>query len=396
MNAKSSDEFLDPPRVLCGWPWHKPFENTLPSALPEWPRITLITPSFNQGAFIEQTIRSVLLQNYPNLEYIVIDGGSTDETVSILKRYSPWIDYWVSENDEGQSDAINKGLALATGQWFNWLNSDDYLQPGALFALVSATFSDNPVCVTGVTSNLRNGHVFSSYQAHLPSAPADFLFSLRVNQPGSLLHVASVREVGGVRQDLRLVMDLDVWLRLGLTRGPQAFKQVAKKTAVYRYHETSKTCSGLDVFACEEFVLLTDLALSLGANLPNSIRHFLVSLAGVKTGEWPLPPFALEPPSIESAWLDRMVISDSLLFRAMRASQSESNGLLYRFGQVLNSLDLLLERHSTLDPAQTKAKALLHAMQILGRAEPRFAMAIIRNDFRIPTIRSLARLVFRL
>ena len=89
-----------------------------------WPKISIVTPSFNQGQYIEQTIRSVLLQNYPNLEYIIFDGGSTDETVSIIKKYEPWLTYWVSEPDRGQSHAINKGLKKCTGNYFNWINSD--------------------------------------------------------------------------------------------------------------------------------------------------------------------------------------------------------------------------------------------------------------------------------
>lgn len=96
------------------------------------PRISIITPSYNQGHFIEETIRSVLLQGYPNLEYIIIDGGSTDHTVEIIKKYESQIAYWVSEPDQGQTHAINKGLTRATGEILAYLNSDDYYLPGTL------------------------------------------------------------------------------------------------------------------------------------------------------------------------------------------------------------------------------------------------------------------------
>lgn len=96
------------------------------------PKITVVTPSFNQGAFLEQTIRSVLGQLYPNLEYIVIDGGSTDNSVEIVKRYESHLASWVSEKDRGQAEALNKGFARATGEILCWLNSDDFLLPGAL------------------------------------------------------------------------------------------------------------------------------------------------------------------------------------------------------------------------------------------------------------------------
>jgi len=96
------------------------------------PRITLVTPSFNQVQFIEQTIDSILSQNYQNLQYIVIDAGSTDGTITILKRYEKYFDQLIIESDNGSADAINKGLILADGEWFNWLNSDDLLLPNAL------------------------------------------------------------------------------------------------------------------------------------------------------------------------------------------------------------------------------------------------------------------------
>lgn len=122
-----------------GWPWT---EETDPQIYQiykdyEWPKISIITPSFNQGIFIEETIRSVILQNYPNLEYIIIDGGSKDQTVEVVKKYEPWLTYWVSELDEGQTDAINKGLSISTGEVINWINSDDILAAKALFNIGS-------------------------------------------------------------------------------------------------------------------------------------------------------------------------------------------------------------------------------------------------------------------
>src|SRR5688572_32698700 len=103
-----------------GWPWTGQ-PSRAPASAGDWPRISIVTPSYNQGQFIEATIRSVLLQGYPNLEYLIMDGGSTDDSVSIVRKYEPWLSYWVSERDKGQSDAINKGLDRSTGAMLNWL-----------------------------------------------------------------------------------------------------------------------------------------------------------------------------------------------------------------------------------------------------------------------------------
>jgi len=108
-----------------------------------WPRLTIVTPSFNQSEFIEETIVSVLDQDYPDLEYIIVDGGSTDRSVELIEKYERWLTYWVSEPDRGQAHAINKGFERATGQIAAYINSDDAYLPGA-FATVAQTFARNP------------------------------------------------------------------------------------------------------------------------------------------------------------------------------------------------------------------------------------------------------------
>ena len=131
-----------PPSDKLGWPWTV---ETLPQIYFKgyyYPKISVITPSYNQGNFIEETIRSVILQNYPNLELIIIDGGSTDNTIEILNKYDLWISYWVSEKDNGQSNAINKGLKIATGQLIGWQNSDDIYFPNAFYEIVKAFNKD--------------------------------------------------------------------------------------------------------------------------------------------------------------------------------------------------------------------------------------------------------------
>ena len=123
------------------------------------PKISIVTPSFNQGRFLEETILSVLNQRYPNLEYIVIDGGSTDESVDIIRRYENRLAYWISERDNGQVPAINKGLEQATGDIFAFINSDDVYLPGA-FAAVAEYFENYPECewVCGDTMMFGDGY----------------------------------------------------------------------------------------------------------------------------------------------------------------------------------------------------------------------------------------------
>jgi len=152
-------ELPAPPPGRSGWPWTveaPPAPAALPDGSP-WPRITIVTPSFNQAPFLEETIRPVLLQGYPDLEYIVMDGGSTDDSAAIVERYAPWLAHWASQRDRGQSNAINLGFARATGGWLGWLNSDDCYAPGALRALVEGATRAGATWAGGAVIRFQDG-----------------------------------------------------------------------------------------------------------------------------------------------------------------------------------------------------------------------------------------------
>ena len=151
MRCPSLKDLPAPPAGKTGWPWTE--ETPFPSdENPQgfvWPKISIVTPNYNFGDFIEETIRSVLLQGYPDLEFIIIDGGSSDNSVEIIKKYAPWIAYWSSEPDECQAAAINKGIKHCTGQIFNWICSDDILFKMALRTVGEAFSINQPDLIIG-------------------------------------------------------------------------------------------------------------------------------------------------------------------------------------------------------------------------------------------------------
>jgi len=216
------------------------------------PKISIITPSYNQGMFIEQTIQSVIDQAYPNYELIIIDGGSTDETIDIIQKYAPYITYWVSEKDNGQADAINKGLQVATGDIFNWINSDDFLEPGALHA-VGNFFHANPHThvLCGYTRCFWDEDNITSheYRMGVRNTIADTITSIEMNQPGTFYKTSIIRELGGINASLRYVFDDELWFRFLCEYGLGKVGFIEDRLAQFRLHGHSKSVGeGYELF----------------------------------------------------------------------------------------------------------------------------------------------------
>lgn len=242
------------------------------------PRITIITPSYNQGHYLEQTILSVLDQGYPNLEYIIIDGGSKDQSFDIIKKYEKHLAYWVSEKDRGQAHAINKGLCKATGQVFNWINSDDFLEPNSL-KVIGETFAQNPdaTMVCGYTycffdDNKEHSH---TYRMGLRKTIADTILNVEMNQPGSFYRMDVVKGLGGVNESLRYVFDDELWFRFLLKYGTQGIRMVEQRLANFRLHGSSKSVGeGFEEFYKE--LLNVHLFIAQQMDLPDHILKYLV------------------------------------------------------------------------------------------------------------------------
>ena len=210
------------------------------------PKISVITPSLNQGRFLRQCIESVLSQCYPNLEFLIIDGGSTDETLSVIKEFESKISYWVSEQDGGQSDAINKGLRRASGELVVWLNADDYYLPGAFDRVVDVYRAD-PSAPFYFGDGLRvneKGVVISKF------FPTEKLFFDRqalvmglnyILQPSTFINRRSLEQVGFLDTGLRYGMDSDLWMRLSGIGTPRAVALILSAT---REYVTTKTAAG--------------------------------------------------------------------------------------------------------------------------------------------------------
>lgn len=207
----------------------------------DWPRISVITPSYNQGEFIEETIRSVLGQNYPALEFIVIDGGSTDGTVDILKRYDSALAFWTSERDRGQADAVNRGFARATGDLVIWINSDDLLIPGSLGAYADAHVrAPNDILLGDMVMFEARGPVKVVRQKNVTfeGVVVPWMTGTTWLQPSTAVPRTVWEKAGPLDESYRYTFDREWACRLFRIAG---VTYLGRKVAMFRLHDRSKT-----------------------------------------------------------------------------------------------------------------------------------------------------------
>jgi glycosyltransferase involved in cell wall biosynthesis len=180
------------------------------------PLVSIITPSFNQARFLSETIQSVLSQDHPDLEYIIVDGGSTDGSVNIIKQYASKLAWWVSEPDQGQTDAINKGFAHASGEIFAWLNSDDTYQPGAITHAVESLLSHPEASLVYADANLidEQGNIIGRFPSRQTDLPKLLRGSVHIPQQTTFFWSRFWKQVGPLDPSFYFAMDYDLWVRL--------------------------------------------------------------------------------------------------------------------------------------------------------------------------------------
>ena len=203
-------------------------------------KISIVTPSFNQGEFLEETILSIINQNYPNLEYIIVDGGSSDNSVEIIKKYEEYITYWISEKDNGQSHAINKGLEKCTGDIFIWINSDDYLEAGIL-ELINKSFTPTTGLIIGHYTYVQGDRkklkspppYFESYEKYIGLSYID--------QPATFFNLKNLKKLSPLNEVLNFAMDTELWLRYVINFNDLKVNYIDQNISFYRLHDNSKT-----------------------------------------------------------------------------------------------------------------------------------------------------------
>ena len=206
----------------------------------DYPKISIVTPSYNQGKYLEKTILSVLEQGYPNLEYIIIDGGSTDESAEIIRKYADRLTYWVSEPDRGQSHAINKGFARATGDILGWLNSDDLYTHGALHRVACLDWKNIDFCYGEGYWVDADGLILERYPT-IPPTKLTLKHCCTLCQPSVFYSRATYNSLGPLSVEYKNSFDYEYWFRA--ISKTKRFKYICHVQAFSRMHYENKTLS---------------------------------------------------------------------------------------------------------------------------------------------------------
>lgn len=204
------------------------------------PLVSIVTPSYNQARFLEETIQSVLSQDYTNIEYIIVDGGSSDGSLEIIQRYSDQLAWWISEPDQGQADAINKGFSHASGDIYAWLNSDDTYLPDTIKRAVDF-FGDHPeVAMVYADANLvdEHGNILGRFPAQQTNMERMLRGSVHIPQQTTFYKANIWKQIGGLDPSFFFAMDYDLWVRIAKITPPVYVKQL---WANFRLHGEGKT-----------------------------------------------------------------------------------------------------------------------------------------------------------
>ncbi|MCJ7432119.1 MAG: glycosyltransferase [Anaerolineales bacterium] len=224
------------------------------SPLPEHPLVSIVTPSYNQAAFLERTIKSVLDQDYPHLEHILVDGASTDNSLEIIKKYKKKFAWWVSKKDNGQGEAINKGMAHAKGEIVAWLNSDDCYLPAAISAAVEA-FESNPdaVMVYGDMLAIDENEFVTNTFKYRQLTLEDLLCFQIIGQPAVFMRRDAFENAGGLDTSFHLLLDHQLWIKIAMQG---QLVHIPQTIAAARYHAGAKNLARASEFGREAFRIL--------------------------------------------------------------------------------------------------------------------------------------------